>query len=927
MRIDRRDGELIDRTAEAKFRFDGRSVTALGGDTIGSALAAKGIRTLSRSFKYHRRRGLVCMTGKCPNCLVTVDGTPNVRACTTRVESGMDVRSQNVWPSLERDILSVLNWLSFLMPAGFYYKFMHRPKGLWDVVRPFIRKATGLGAINPDSANHAGYTHRSMHAGVLVVGGGPAGAAAAAAAGKAGASVVLVDEQPLLGAGRRPGEAEQITAVASVRGVEILSGATAFGLYAGNLTTVLYRRELLLIRADAVVLATGAQEVPMLFPGNDLPGVMLASGALRLLRMYGVLPGKRAVVATLDDSGYEAAGELAAAGMEVVAILDARPDAKVNAPDGVTRVESDVGVVSAKGGSGGLRSIRFAGSGGRGRIRCDVLLMAGRRQSAAKLAWQAECGSAFSPSLGAPYPIDPPDGLHLAGNLVGILDPAEVVEDGRLAGEAAASGLSVPHQPVLTEVAHTPSPANGPRRGDKVIICLCEDVTPSDVRSAVREGFGDIQTLKRYTTATMGPCQGGMCARNFTEAAVSATNGSLPDSGLTTQRPPALPVPMGALAGPGLLPVKRTALDHVHVQLGATMVEAGGWQRPHNYGDAIAEAANVRERVGMIDVSSLGKIELEGPQTHRLLDILYTNVMSTLRVGRVRYGIMCLDQGIAMDDGTVTRLDETRYLVTTTTGNVEPIEQWYRWWMATRPDLSGRIANVTAGLAAINVAGPLARATLSGLTDADLSPKAFPYMRSKKAKVADVDSILMRIGFVGETGWEIHFPAQYAEHVWRHIAEAGAEHGIRPFGLEAQRILRLEKGHVIIHQDTDSTTTPIELGMDWAVKFSKPDFIGRGGLAGVARRGPRHLVVGFVMDAESPVPPDGAPVVDSGAPVGRVTSARLSPTKGHPFGLVMIPRGLAQEGESMRVLIGGELWPATVRLKPLYDPAGERLRA
>ncbi len=926
MRASPQPGELIDRGARADFTLDGRPVAAFEGDTIGSALAAAGTRTISRSFKYHRRRGLMCVAGRCPNCLVDVDGTPNVRACMTRAEAGMDVRSQNAWPSVELDALSALDRASPLMPAGFYYKTMHRPRGLWEAARPLVRRVAGVGTINPGSADAGRFAHRSVHAGVLVVGGGGAGSAAAAAAAEAGAQVVLADDQPHLGAGRDPRRAGAIArAASSVPGVEVLSDAAAFGFYPGMLVTVLCGREVLLIRAGAVVLATGAHEVPFLFPGNDLPGVMLASGALRLLRMYGVLAGARAVVATEDGSGHEAAAELAGAGVEIAAVLDARPGPAGPGGPGVGRVEYGAAVIRARG-AAGVRSVEFAGPGGAVRsVGCDLLIMAGRRQPAAKLAMQAGCATALSPALGALAPTAPPAGVHLAGGVTGTLDPARAAAEGRRAGRAAALGEPAA-APGPGGAAADPARAAVPARGGKVFVCPCEDVTWSDVRLAAAEGFRDVQTLKRYTTATMGPCQGGMCSRNLTELAAAATGSPVPELGLTTLRPPVLPVPLGALAGPSFMPVKRTPLHHLHVSLGARMVDAGGWLRPHSYGDPAEEAAAVRGRVGVIDVSSLGKLDLRGPEAPRLMDFLYSNMMSTLRVGRVRYGIMCMDDGTTLDDGTVARLEDARYLVTTTTGNIELIEQWYRWWMETQTGMAAQLADVTAGLAAINVAGPMARATLGGLTDADLSPGAFRYMRSARARVAGVEAILLRIGFVGETGWEIHFPAEHAEHVWGRLAEAGRPHGIAPFGLEAQRILRLEKGHVIVNQDTDSVTTPLELGMDWAVRFSKEDFVGRGGLASVARRGPRHRVVGFAMDPESPVPPDGAPVVEDGSPVGRVTSGRRSPTEGLPFGLAMVPRRLASDGASVRILVEGDLWPARIRLGPLYDPAGSRLR-
>ena len=935
-RIAARPGQLIDRDRTISLVYDGKPVAAHPGDTVGSALAAAGVRTVSRSFKYHRPRGLLCVAGRCPNCLVSVDGTPNVRACTTPVADGMVVASQNAWPSVNLDVMSVLDRADRLMPVGFYYKAFHRPKPLWNLVRPIFRKAGGIGKINPAAATSPTHAHRSVHVDVLVVGGGHAGMSAAVAAAKSGAEVVLVDDQQALGAGQRAAEvADLIKAVGRSESIQVWTAATAFGLYSANLVTVIRGPEVMTVRAAAVVLATGAHEVPFVFPGNDLPGVMLATGAVRLVRMYGVRPGDRAVVATEDESGYGVALELAEAGVEVVAVLDARPDgAEGGGADGLANagitLHAGASLIAARGGAA-ASSVVFDDGGGRtDTIACDLVLMAGRLQPAAQLALQAGCPTRLDERMGTLVPTDPPPGLYLVGGLIGAREPDESAEQGRIAGRAAARGVPVKtatEEALDAVIDGARLESRAPKQKGKDFVCPCEDITAKDVRRAVGEGFADIQTLKRYSTTTMGPCQGKMCLRNFAAIASEAAETSVREMGLTTMRPPTTPVSLGALAGPGHLPVKRTALHHKHRAIGAEMVDAGGWQRPYGYGDPMGEARAVRERVGIIDVSTLGKLDVRGPGAPRLLDFLYTTLMSNLRVGRIRYGVMCLDNGTILDDGTVTRLSDDRFFVTTTTGNIELIEQWYKWWMATEGDMTAQIADLTSGYAAINVAGPNARQLLTRVTEADVTPEGFRYMRSVQADVAGVPSILLRIGFVGETGWEVHFPSQYAEHMWDALIEAGRDLGVSPFGLEAQRILRLEKGHIIINQDTDSITTPIEGGMAWAVRLSKKDFVGRGGLRSVVRRGPRQMLVGFVMDPKSPVPKDGAPVVYGGSPVGRVTSARLSPTAGLPFGLAIVPSDLATDGVRVHIPVADDLWPATVRIGPIYDPAGKRLRS
>jgi len=456
-------------------------------------------------------------------------------------------------------------------------------------------------------------------------------------------------------------------------------------------------------------------------------------------------------------------------------------------------------------------------------------------------------------------------------------------------------------------------------------LCFCEDVTAKDVAFAIDEGFEDIQILKRYTTVSMGPCQGKMCGKALAALCAGHTGRSIDEIGSTTARPPFQPVPLAALAGPSHMPIKRSPMDRLHRDLGALMVESGPWQRPHNYGSAHDEAIAVRQRVGIIDVSTLGKLDVQGEDAPALLDLLYTNTFSDLRVGRVRYGLMCSDNGTILDDGTVTRLAQDRFFVTTTSGNADLIEEWFNWWMIGSGPCA-HVTNVTGAYGAVNVAGPRARETLSKLTDTDLAKDKFRYMRSRQGLVAGVPCLFIRIGFVGEAGWELHFPAEHGEYLWESIMEAGREFEISPFGLEAQRILRLEKGHIIVGQDTDATSNPLETRSDWAVHLNKEDFIGRGGITGAAERGIKQMLVGFIME-NGAVPEDGVPVISEGRPVGRVTSARLSPTLNKGFGLAWVPSHLAEEGAHIEVLISQREQPARVTLQPVYDPDGARLRS
>ena len=954
-------GEIIDRSAAVEFKSDGRTIRAQQGDTIASALYAAGINAFSRSFKYHRPRGLLCAAGHCPNCLVTVDGEPNVRACTRPVAPGMKVQHQNAWPSLRWDFLSILDRFHWLMPVGFYYKALHRPKLLWLLARGVIRRVGGLGRIDIDRVPETKFHHRSQHADVAVVGGGPAGMAAALAAADQGSRIVLIDDQPQLGGHLRfdqqtydsvPGfqgktgveiARAMAQSVAESDSIEVMSNATVFGLYQDKLLGILAGDWRITLRAKRLVIATGAHEIPLLFENNDLPNILLASAARRLVGLYGIRPGANAVVATNTELGYQTALELLDAGVNVAAVIDTnveslRPDLSAAVSARGTRVLQGHRVDKATGRSQ-VKGVLVAPVDGapRGRaerIPCDLVCMSGGYQPVDALLQQAGGRSSFNARIGESVPTLLPSGIYAAGDVMGAHGLATQLTQGRLAGSSAAGDLSsaVPAADATDMAVETADPVatanppvNGTPDGSRSFLCFCEDVTVKDVTFAIDEGFEDIQTLKRYTTVSMGPCQGKMCGKSLAAICAGHTGRSIDEIGATTSRPPYQPIPLAALSGPSHMPLKRSPMDRLHRELGASMVESGLWQRPLDYGSAQDEAIAVRQRVGIIDVSTLGKLDVQGADAPALLDLLYTNTFSDLRVGRVRYGLMCSDNGAILDDGTVTRLAQDRWFVTTTSGNADIIEDWFNWWMAGSGPCV-HVTNVTGAYGAVNVAGPLARETLSKLADIDLAPDKFRYMRSRQGQVAGVPCLLIRIGFVGEAGWELHFASEHGEYLWESITEAGREFGISPFGLEAQRILRLEKGHIIVGQDTDSTSNPLETRSDWAVHLDKADFIGRGGITGAAERGIKQKLVGFIME-NGLVPEDGVPIISEGRPVGRVTSARLSPTLGKGFGLAWLPSHLAEEGTRIEVLISAREQTARVTLQPVYDPDGARLRS
>ena len=474
--------------------------------------------------------------------------------------------------------------------------------------------------------------------------------------------------------------------------------------------------------------------------------------------------------------------------------------------------------------------------------------------------------------------------------------------------------------------AEPPAAAGASRGHGKCFACLCEDVTTDDIDFSIDEGFDSLELLKRYTTVTMGPCQGRMCQLASIRKMADHTNESIEEVGLTTARPPWSTVPMGVLAGRPFEPAKRSAVHGRHRELGGHVLWAGDWRRPYDYGDPRGETMAVHDGAGLIDVSTLGKLIVGGPEADRFLNLLYPNRFDNLKPGRIRYGVLGDDAGRISDDGTICRLDDLSYYVTTTSSGADAVEAWFAWWLA-EWDLDVHLTDVSQGLSAFNLAGPLSREILSGLTDLDCSNDEFSYLDGKRAHVAGVPCLLLRIGFVGELGYELHCPGSLAEDLWDALMEAGKPHGIRPFGLEPQRVLRLQKMHILVGQDTDAESNPLEAAMPWIVKLDKEeDFIGRWALENVQERGDENKLVGFTM-ANGAVPTEGAAVVgDGNQPVGRVTSSRFSPMLEKTIGMAWVPAALAEDGTEIVLADKGQRLRAQVQTAPFYDPDQERLR-
>ncbi len=925
-RLGPRPGEVIDRARPLRFTFDGRPYLAYEGDTIVSALLAAGESVFSRSFKYHRPRGVLSATFFDPNCTVQVGEEPNVRGAHRRVRNGDVVSAQNVWPSLRYDVKAANQAVGRFLSAGFYYKTFIKPEPLWPAYQQVLKRFAAGGVVGADDP-HGYYDHRYAHVDVVVAGGGPAGIAAALGAAEAGAAVLLVEEEPHLGGHLRYGgpEAARLLGelrqeLADAKGIEVLTDSVATGRYDGNWIAVHQRsvpgatERLVKVRAGALVVAAGLIERPYVFAGNDLPGVMLSTAAARLVNLYAVRPGTRAVVLSANAEGDAVGALLAAAGVEVAATLDAR------------RAET---VVGARG-HGHLSSVETS----QGRVvEADLLVTATGWTAPTSLLNMAGVRPTYDEAaarfvVGA----EPSPGVFATGGLVGDASPEGLVAHGRAVGARAAAAAGCGKGAVLPELSPGPHPALF-RSTTHGFVDYSEDVSSKDVFQAAAEGYDSPELAKRYTTATMGPSQGKLELVNFLGVLAEATGRSIGELGTTTWRPPYAPVSLGALAGRPHEPVRYSPIQPYHEAMGAKPLVAAQWIRPDHYGDPDAEVRRVREAVGLIDVTPLGKLLLLGKDTPALLNQLYVNKWSALRVGAVRYGVMCAEDGVVFDDGVCGRLGEDRYLMSTTSSGAGAVWEWVERWLQTAGrHLDVYVTPLTTAYASINVAGPASRTLLSRLVEGvDLAPEAFPYMAVREGSVAGVERcVLWRIGFTGELSYELHVPAGYGLFVWESLLDAGSDLGVGPFGIEAQRIMRLEKGHLIVGQDTDGLTQALGAGLDWLVKLDKADFVGKPELVWQANREDYDRLVALVPTDERTVPPEASQLLGiDGDIVGRITSSRHSPTLRHPICLARLAHHLATPGTVVRIhLPDGRDVPARVaETLAAYDSEGVKLRA
>ena len=990
-------GRLINRTQPIEFSFNGKRFKGFQGDTLAAGLLANDQVLVGRSFKYHRPRGIVASGPEEPNALVNL-GTgarlePNQRTTTTELFDGLVSTSQNHWPSLEFDVGVVNNYAARFMPAGFYYKTFIHPRPMWKhVFEPVIRRAAGLGKA-PTQGDADRYEQAYAFCDVLVVGAGVAGLLAAKAAADAGQRVILLEQTPTLG-GRAPVDDSDIQGqpvdswlaaiesdLAARDNVTIHTRTCGFGVYDHGYVLADERvadhtpgdgrpkHRLWRIRAGQIITATGAIERPLSFAGNDIPGVMLAGAVRDYVVNFAVSSGDRTVVVTNNDSAYQTALALRAAGLDVPAILDARETADGALPQAARaagiRVLTGKAIASVKGGKRvtGVAICAQAGEGAvQEEIACDAVAMSGGWSPVVHL-W-SHCGGklTWDDSISAfiPDPTRPPlnhDGsamVQVVGAAAGLLDlpailegVAQIAVSARV--ETQARRKEDGKKPVKTSVEIPPvwvMPQGAPiTLRSKMWLDYQNDVKVSDVQLASREGYQSVEHTKRYTTLGMATDQGKLSNINGLAILADSLGQEIPQVGTTTFRPPYTPVTIGALAGESrgdiFQPLRRTPMHEIHEKAGAYFEPVGLWRRPYCFPRAgetheqavHREVLNTRQNLGLLDASTLGKIIVKGPDAGRFLDMLYTGVMSTLPIGKCRYGLMCNEQGFLSDDGVVARIDEQTWLCHTTSGGADRIHAWMEDWLQCEWwDWQVYTANVTEQYAQVAIVGPNARKLLQVLGGMDVSKEALPFMQWADGTLAGFPVRAYRISFSGELSYEIAVPASHGAAFWAACVEAGKALGAMPYGTECLHVMRAEKGFIMIGDETDGTVIPQDLGLDWAISKKKTDYLGKRGQERVYLASPdRWKLVGFET-LDGSVVPDGSYIVADGVNgnnqrnvQGRVTSTYHSPTLKRGIAMGLLKQGPARMGEVVEFnTVAGGTVKARVRDTVFFDKDGEK---
>ena len=960
-------GSAINRDRTILFQFEGKDYQGYEGDTLASALAANGQWLLSRSFKYHRPRAAITFAGLDANTYVQVGDAPNVLADMLPVSEGLSAVGQNYLGSLNRDHAVHAGHLSRFLPVGFYYRAFFRPQGIWPLWERFFRRVAGLGKINRNA--YASYFDKQyLFADVAIIGSGPAGLSAALSAAGAGATVLLIEEAAMPGGSLNYARFQQDRSkIQSLRddlvgrveendNIRTLAGATCNGWFADNWLAISRSNRLYKLRAKYVIACTGSVEQAMVFRNNDLPGVLPASGVQRLMQLYGIRPGTQAVVATANAEGYDVALDMLEAGISVQAVIDINQSADPR----LVKQMSELGVVvhescaiSEAIPGPGLRSVTAViinelaksgeATGGSWKIDCDLLVTSVGYAPLGQLA--CHCGGEFI------YDDDvnsfivnncPPDSA-LAGSVNHRYALEAVLADGRSAGLDAARALGLNPE---ADSETRPDPGSDginhpfpifPHRSGKDFVDFDEDQTVADLQNAVADGFEHAELAKRYSTVGMGPSQGRLSSLNALRIVQRYSGDNLAGASVTTQRPPFKPVSFGVLAGRSFEPERLTPMHGWHADNGAVFMPAGMWKRPACYAgykdraatvaEQIAkEVAAIRNNVGVIDVSTLGGIEIRGPDAAEFLNRMYTFAYKKQPVGRCRYVLMTDDAGGIVDDGVACRLGDEHFYVTATTTGADAV---FRDMLRRNAEwgLEIDLLNVTTTYAGMNIAGPHSRQVIERLeSDIDFSKDDFPYLAVRQGRISGIPVIAIRVGFVGELGYELHVPWSNALAIWKDLFDAGEDLSIRAVGVEAQRILRLEKGHLIVGQDTDGLTMPQDAALDWAINTGKPYFIGRPAIGFSTTRPKTRQLVGFrLLYPDGPLPKESHLVIRDNVIVGRVTSVARSEILDEVIGLAYVAPEQAEPGTGFQIKVANGLNLAAQTVQtPFYDPDNKR---
>ena len=951
-RLPKSSTETIDRSKTVILYYRNKAIEAYEGDTVAAALMAAGVRVFGRSFKYHRPRGAHCLSGNCARCAMIVDGRPNVRTCQTLVRKGMRVEPQS---KIDNDPLVMADKMSWLLPTGFYYKAFHKPSWVWPHAIKMIRKAPGALPKVKALSDRAGFDHVNLSPELLVIGGGVAGLEAALLAAKAGVRVVLVDSEPRLGGfelfqGER-GQAyvqEMVDAIQEFENATLLSSTVASAMYPDGLVFCVqagtdqgYAEKAYLVDPCTVVVATGAISKPMIFSNNDRPGILLPEASQKLLHLHSLKPKGKVVVAGGDDYMARVALDLVSQGVEVKGFVDYRRegfDRELVAALGKAGVPVLQGHILRRArGERWLEAVELAepGSQTNRELKADLLIASSGRSTKHKLLGMIGAKIVFRPELNLHLPQVLPRGYHAAGRLMGLEDRESIRLQGRLAAAEALAEIGLDMKAAISDaregLAHIPKSGGfvgQPIRVEdpaKTFVCYCNDVTVKDLDTAFGDGFHQVESIKRYTTATMGLCQGGMCESNFSQL-LARKHPQMEARHLPTPRPAAFPMSLGALASGHGSSVRHSPLHQVQEKYGAKAKRIGPWLRVEDFGDPEKEVFAVHNAAALLDVSTLGKFRIHGPDAEKLWNRINTNRLEKLKGKKILYTATCNEEGVLLDDGIAVKIADHDYYFTTSTARAALTPAWYARW-AREEDWKVWLVNLTDNLAGINLAGPRAREILAKLTNSDLSKASLPYMHWDRMDIAGVKTMVFRMGFMGQLSYEIHCPSSQSAYLWEKMLQAGTPLGLRPAGTEALLTCRLEKGHVLPGIDTDGYTTLHEAGMTWLWDQSKEELVGGPMLRLLKDKAPKLSIAGFSVAGRVGIK-EGFLVVNGSERLGYVTSQRYSAALNKTVGLALIKPGPdIREGGHLNLAGDGQQFKVPYQRPPFYDPKGERMRA